>query len=193
MAGAFKLFGVYTALSAWVILAFNCVCSALTVWTTWEIAVRCFNRRVAWWSAWIWTLYPAAMQYSVKWVWEMSLTAFLFSWILVLALRMRNIGGDPTADRRSRHHAALGGLRTSLGHHHPQQRLRCHLPALLRPLDPEGRGQPAPPASPCCPRRRPLCRLPRALDGAQRPGLPPFHSHAHQLRRRTGDGQRSRT
>jgi 4-amino-4-deoxy-L-arabinose transferase-like glycosyltransferase len=98
MAGVFKIFGVYTALSAWVILAFNCVCSALTVWTTWEIAVRCFNRRVAWWSAWIWTLYPAAMQYSVKWVWEMSLTAFLFSSILVLALRMRNVGGDPVPD-----------------------------------------------------------------------------------------------
>jgi 4-amino-4-deoxy-L-arabinose transferase-like glycosyltransferase len=97
MAGVFKLFGVYTALSAWVILAFNCICSALTAWTIWEIAVRCFNRRVAWWSAWIWTLYPAAMQYSVKWVWEMSLTAFLFSCILVLALRMRNIGSESAA------------------------------------------------------------------------------------------------
>jgi 4-amino-4-deoxy-L-arabinose transferase-like glycosyltransferase len=96
MAGVFRLFGVYTALSAWVILAFNCVCSAFTVWPTWEIAARCFNRRVAVWSAWIWALYPAAMQYAVKWVWEMSLTTFLFSCILVLALRMRNVGGDPS-------------------------------------------------------------------------------------------------
>ena len=64
MAGVFRLFGVYTALSAWVILAFNCLCSALTAWTTWEIAVRCFNRRIALWSAWIWALYPAAMQYA---------------------------------------------------------------------------------------------------------------------------------
>jgi hypothetical protein len=32
------------------------------------------------------------MQYAVKWIWEMSLTAFLFSWVLVLALRMRGIG-----------------------------------------------------------------------------------------------------
>lgn len=96
MAGVFRLFGVYTALSAWVILAFNCVCSALITWTTWEIALRCFNRRVALWSAWLWALYPAAMQYAVKWVWEMSLTAFLFSCILVLALRMRNVGGAPS-------------------------------------------------------------------------------------------------
>ena len=38
------------------------------------------------------------MQYAVKWVWEMSLTALLFSCILVLALRMRNIGGPSKSD-----------------------------------------------------------------------------------------------
>lgn len=96
LAGVFKLFGVYTAISAWVILAFDCVLNALMIFTTWEIAERCFNRRVAWWSAWIWALYPAAMQYAVKWIWEMTLTAFLFSLALVLALRMRKIG-EPEA------------------------------------------------------------------------------------------------
>ena len=88
----FRLFGVYTAVAAWMILAFDCVLNALMVCTTWEIAARCFNRKVALWSAWLWALYPATMQYAVKWIWEMTLTAFLFSWILVLALRMRNIG-----------------------------------------------------------------------------------------------------
>lgn len=116
LAGIFKLFGIYTALSAWMILAFNCVCSALTTWSTWEIAVRCFNRRVALWSAWIWALYPAAMQYAVKWVWEMSLTTFLFSCILVLALRMRNIGGphqkDPATGKRWAIFGLLWGLIT---------------------------------------------------------------------------------
>jgi 4-amino-4-deoxy-L-arabinose transferase-like glycosyltransferase len=110
LAGVFKLFGVYSALSAWVILAFNCVCSALTTWTTWEIADRCFHRRVALWSAWIWALYPAAMQFAVKWIWETSLTAFLFSCILVLALRMRNIGGLPNEDPASTRRWALFGL-----------------------------------------------------------------------------------
>ena len=32
------------------------------------------------------------MQYAVKWIWEMTLTAFLFSWVVVLALRMRRVG-----------------------------------------------------------------------------------------------------
>lgn len=96
LAGVFKVFGVYTALSAWMILAFDCVLNALMIFSVWEIAVRCFNRSVAWWSAWIWALYPAAMQYAVKWVWEMTLTAFLFTLVLVLALRMRRIG-EPEA------------------------------------------------------------------------------------------------
>ncbi|MGC2298200.1 MAG: glycosyltransferase family 39 protein [Acidobacteriaceae bacterium] len=99
LAGDFWLFGVYTPLAAWMVLAFDCVLNALMVCTTWEIAARCFNRKVALWSAWFWALYPATMQYAVKWVWEMTLTAFLFSWVLVLALRMRRIGDREGAAR----------------------------------------------------------------------------------------------
>jgi len=95
IASAFKLFGVYSGIAAWFILAFNSVLSAATTCTVWEIAARCFKRSVADWSAWVWALYPAAMQYAVKWVWETTLTAFLFTLVLVLALRMRNIGGPP--------------------------------------------------------------------------------------------------
>jgi 4-amino-4-deoxy-L-arabinose transferase-like glycosyltransferase len=106
IAGVFKLFGVYTAFSAWVLLAINCVLNALMVLTTWEIAARCFataspsplrGQKIALWSAWLWALYPAAMQYAVRWIWEMTLTAFLFSCVLVLALRMRGIGEQPDA------------------------------------------------------------------------------------------------
>ncbi len=92
IAAVFKLFGVYTAFSAWVLLALNCLLNALMVRTTWEIAARCFNPSIARWSAWLWALYPATMQYAVKWIWEMTLTSFLFSCVLVLALRMRRIG-----------------------------------------------------------------------------------------------------
>jgi 4-amino-4-deoxy-L-arabinose transferase-like glycosyltransferase len=92
LAADFRFFGVYSAVSAWVILAFDSVLNALMVRTVWEIAERCFNRKVALWSAWIWALYPAAMQYAVKWVWEMTLSAFLFTWVIVLALRMRKVG-----------------------------------------------------------------------------------------------------
>jgi hypothetical protein len=93
LAAVFKMFGVFTASSAWVILTFNSFFSALTARTTWEIAERCFNRNVARWSAWIWALYPAAMQYAVRWIWDTSLTTFLFTWVLVAALRLRGGGG----------------------------------------------------------------------------------------------------
>ncbi|MHB1795308.1 MAG: ArnT family glycosyltransferase [Acidobacteriaceae bacterium] len=106
MAAVFKVFGIYTLRSAWVILAINSFFSALTTLTTYEIAARCFNRRVAVWSAWIWALYPAAMQYAVRWVWEMTLSTWLLTVILVLALRMRRIGETSAdtaeADARSR-------------------------------------------------------------------------------------------
>ena len=91
VAGVFRIFGVYTAASAWVILAINCVLSAATAMAVWEIGARCCGRRVALWAGWLWALYPAAMQYAVHWVWEMTLTTAIFSWVLVLALRMRQI------------------------------------------------------------------------------------------------------
>ena len=94
IAGVFKLTGIYTPLSAWILLAMNSLLSALIIRNTWEIAERCYGASVALWSAWIWALYPAAMQYAVRWIWEMTLTAFLFSWVLVLALRMRGIGSE---------------------------------------------------------------------------------------------------
>lgn len=91
MAGVFKVFGVYTSASAWVLLTINSALSAGTVLAVWEIAVRCFSRRNAVWSAWLWALYPAAMQYAVRWIWEMTLTTAVFAWVIVLALRMRGI------------------------------------------------------------------------------------------------------
>ena len=100
LAGVFKVFGVFTPQSAWVILTINSLFSALTARTTWEIAARCFNQKVALWSAWIWALYPAAMQYAVRWVWDTSLTTFLFSWVLVVALRMRTPDASGMTTRR---------------------------------------------------------------------------------------------
>lgn len=88
----FKVFGVYTRLSAFVLLAFNSLLSAWTAVLCYEIGLRCFGRRNAVWSGWLWALYPAAMQYAVRWIWEMSATAFLFSAAIVLALRMRGVG-----------------------------------------------------------------------------------------------------
>ena len=92
MAAVFQLCGVFTAASAWVLLALNCVASASTAMACWELGAR-FVRvdaiATARWSGWLWALYPAAVQYSVRWLWEMTLTTALFAWVVVLAMRMR--------------------------------------------------------------------------------------------------------
>jgi len=99
IAGVFKIFGVYTAASAWVLLTINSVFSAATSSVIYEIATRCFGptgrgKKIALWSGWLWALYPAAMQFAVRWIWDMCITAFLFSKIIVIALRARGVGEE---------------------------------------------------------------------------------------------------
>ena len=110
LAGVFKVFGVYTASSAWVIFACNSVFSAATALCVYEIATRCYGPRVAVWSGWLWALYPAAMQYAVHWVWDMTLSTWLFAWALVLALRMRGTGAQPDDGETARRWGGFGLL-----------------------------------------------------------------------------------
>jgi len=104
LAAGFKVFGVYTQAAAAFVLVCNSVFSAGTALAVYEIAARCFDARgiarrgakvaapVGLWSAWLWALYPGTMQYATRWIWEMSLSTFLFTWALVMALRLRGIG-----------------------------------------------------------------------------------------------------
>ncbi|QHN05553.1 hypothetical protein FTO74_14895 [Granulicella sp. WH15] len=105
LGGVFKLFGIYSLKSGWVILAINSLLSAAIAPAVYEIGWRCFGRnergmKIALWSGWLWALYPAAIQYAIHWVWEMSLSTALFSWIFVIALRVRGIG-SPSNDNAS--------------------------------------------------------------------------------------------
>jgi len=88
LAGVFRLFGVYSALSAWMILAFNSVFAALTCLTLYWIAERMYGISVARGAAWTWAVFPYAIYWPVRVVWETSLTAFLLSLALLLTLRM---------------------------------------------------------------------------------------------------------
>lgn len=111
IAGVFKLAGVYTHFSAWIIFTVNSIFSAFTSLLIYETAERSFNRRVAIWAAWIWALYPAAMQYAVHWVWDMAITACVFSAVIVIALRVRGIGGTvPSPAKRTLLWALFGVL-----------------------------------------------------------------------------------
>ncbi len=88
LAGVFKMFGIYTPASAWVILAFNSVFAALTCWTLYLIADRIYGPGVARVTAWTWAVFPYLIYWPVRVVWEASLTTFLLSLALWLAIRI---------------------------------------------------------------------------------------------------------
>jgi 4-amino-4-deoxy-L-arabinose transferase-like glycosyltransferase len=86
IAGVFKLFGIYTWTSAFVLLSINSIFSALTCIPIFLIAKRCFEERVAVWSSWSWALLPPVIFWSTRYVWETSLAALLLAMIFWLAL-----------------------------------------------------------------------------------------------------------
>ena len=87
LAGVFKIWGIYTPASAWVILAFNSFWAALTCWTLYLVAGRIFGAWVARVSAWTWALFPYLLYWAVRVVWETSLTTFLLTLVLWLTIR----------------------------------------------------------------------------------------------------------
>jgi hypothetical protein len=104
LAGCFKVFGLYTRAAAFAILTIDSFFSALIAPAVYELAARTFDARglvrrgsqyaepVALWSAWLWAAYPAALQYAIHWIWEMSVSTCLFTWALVYATRLRGLG-----------------------------------------------------------------------------------------------------
>ena len=85
---AFRAFGVYSYAAAFAILVFNSVVAALTSWTIYRIARRVFDETVAVCSGWVWALLPYSIYWSVRWIWETSLSAFLLSLLFMLTLEM---------------------------------------------------------------------------------------------------------
>ncbi len=85
---SFRLFGVYTHAAAIALLSFNSLCGALTCWPIVRIARRMFNDRVAFWSGWIWALFPYMIYWAVRWIWETSLSALLLTLLVMLTLEM---------------------------------------------------------------------------------------------------------
>ena len=93
MAGVFKVFGTYTRLSAFVLLTVNSLFSALTCIPVFLLARRIFGLRVARWSAWAWALFPYAMYWCVKWLWETSITAFVLACLILLTMDLEDADG----------------------------------------------------------------------------------------------------
>ena len=85
---AFRILGNYSRAAAFATLTLNSLFAALTSWTIYRSARRVFGEKVAIWSGWVWALYPDTVFWSVKWIWETSLSAFLLSLLFMLTLEM---------------------------------------------------------------------------------------------------------
>src|SRR5262250_2516313 len=93
IAGVFRLTGIYTHLSAFILLSINSLFSALTSIPIFLIARKCFSEKVAVWTAWMWAVLPSVMFWSTRWVWETSLAALLLTVIFWLTLRLEEAEG----------------------------------------------------------------------------------------------------
>jgi len=91
--GVFKFFGTYSDSSAWGLLVINSLFTALTCIPIFLIAEKSFGPRVAGWSAWIWSLLPYAMYWSIRWVWDTTLAPLLLSLIFLVSLQMEDWQG----------------------------------------------------------------------------------------------------
>ncbi|MDQ2834929.1 MAG: glycosyltransferase family 39 protein [Acidobacteriota bacterium] len=84
----FRLFGLYSATSAFVILTVNSVFSAITCVPIYFAARNLLDERVARLAGWIWVFYPFAIYFSAGRVWEYSLTSLLFTTCFWIAQRL---------------------------------------------------------------------------------------------------------
>jgi 4-amino-4-deoxy-L-arabinose transferase-like glycosyltransferase len=88
VAGVFKIFGIYTPASAWVVLSLNGLFSALTCIPIYFVARRIFGASTALWAAWGWCLFPYAIYLSDARVWEYCLDTLMMALVLWATLEI---------------------------------------------------------------------------------------------------------
>jgi 4-amino-4-deoxy-L-arabinose transferase-like glycosyltransferase len=89
LAGVFKIFGVYSLASAWVITVLNSFFAALTAVVMVGIGKETVGIKSGTVAAWLWALLPYVVQWSVRWVWDTSLSALLVAAVVYATLRLR--------------------------------------------------------------------------------------------------------
>jgi len=90
--GVFKIFGIYSRASAWVLLSINSLFATLTCIPIFLIAHRRFGDNVAKWSAYAWGLNPYVWYWSIHWMWDTTFTPFILACIFLLALELAYTG-----------------------------------------------------------------------------------------------------
>jgi 4-amino-4-deoxy-L-arabinose transferase-like glycosyltransferase len=97
----FRLFGLYSAGSAIVILGIQCILAAATGITIHALGRRTFGPPMGFFAAWIWTLSPIFFRWPVSWIWDFAASAFLLAVVFIITLDV--------AEKNSRKHWLLLG------------------------------------------------------------------------------------
>jgi 4-amino-4-deoxy-L-arabinose transferase-like glycosyltransferase len=90
IAGVFKVFGIYTKASAFVLLSIQALISALTCLPIFFIARKLFGARAALWSGWAWVLFPYAIYFPVERIWGTWLSTLLVTILFLISLYLEN-------------------------------------------------------------------------------------------------------
>ena len=91
--GVFKIFGIYSIASAWILLSINSLLASLTTIPVYLIAQRTFGERVAIWSARVWALNPYVWYWSIHWIWDTTLTPLILALVFLIALELEQRPG----------------------------------------------------------------------------------------------------
>jgi len=91
--GVFKVFGIYSRTSAWVLLSINSLFATLTCIPIFLIARRAFDKRIAKWSTYAWGLNPYVWYWSIHWIWDTTFTPFVLACTFLLALELQDWPG----------------------------------------------------------------------------------------------------
>jgi 4-amino-4-deoxy-L-arabinose transferase-like glycosyltransferase len=86
VAGVFKVFGIYSTTSAFVLLIFQAIVSALNCLPIYYFAKKLFGLRVAIWSGWAWAFFPYAIYFPVERIWATWLSTLLVSILLLITV-----------------------------------------------------------------------------------------------------------
>jgi hypothetical protein len=104
----FRFLGIMTHASIIFIFTVQSLFSALTVIPILGIAQRTVGRRAGMWAAWTWILFPWFSKWAVTWLWEVSLSALLFSLLFWYALSLPDALSGTSGSGLYRVRAPLG-------------------------------------------------------------------------------------
>jgi 4-amino-4-deoxy-L-arabinose transferase-like glycosyltransferase len=84
----FLIFGIQTRAAIFFALLLNCLLSALTAIPVFFIGQYTFGSRIAMWSAWTWSLFPYAMYWGIRSIWDTALSTLLFTLLFWFTLHL---------------------------------------------------------------------------------------------------------